>query len=1120
MKGPRANPHINKVGGFFILICLQLFFPGNVFSDSDPFLVIESGMHVGPIFRIGSDENCKLIATASRDKTVRLWNPPIEPGGSPELVHVLRAAIGKGNEGKFRSVAISPDGKLVAAGASGWGLTRGGGPYIYIFSSETGEILKSLALADQPNDLDFSKDGSKLAVALWGGFGFKVWDTKKWNVIGGEEYSPNPGHGFDPHSYGLTFDSKGRLYTVAYDGYLRRYIYNGALDRYIPDSKFKLRGPEKPYALAIHPDDSMVAVTYNAKPSSPQEHQFIEVYLTGDLERGPIYKAIGQKASDVFLAVTWSPDGKRLFGGGKPENEGLEGHNPYPLYFWRDPGFETPEQLANSLNFPRVLRANALQGPANTVIDLVPCGKKQIALGAYDPAFYVLEAEGNRLFGKRANRADMRGKLGADFTVSEDGNRIRFNMTFGGGPDDFVLFDLQAEQLSISPTKPQDLFPAETGELINGLQVTNWNETTSPKLSDQELYLDEHEVSRSLANSPDKDMFVLGAEWSINLYDRHGTRVGRTDVPSVIWGVNIPRKADVIVAASGDGTVRWYRLPDFRELLALYVHPEDLRWIAWTPKGYYMTSVGGGRGEDLLGWHVNSACSHNAKFFEIHAFGEQFNRPDIVKKVLQVYDEEEAIIQAKSKNVERLNDETDIADYLPPIIEILATRYHDYDSQAEIKYKICSPSDLKVTKLEMFIDGNFFDLSNQKTIPQNINEEQTITIPFNKGSTVQMRAMAGHRKGILQSVLIESSIRKPLKPLTLFVLAIGVSKYKILTGLNYADKDARDIAKVLYDLRSSELVEDVQYSLLLDDAANRDGIEKGFRDLVKAIKDFQERPGSSSSNNTVAIIFFSGHGTLLGTPPNQVFYFLPYETRPEFLAVDGLSQDYFNRKLNDITTWKKVLFIDACRNSSPTEGDNKNIIDDYVNLTVYGGLAPYFYTSTTRGDSSIECPKQENGCFTAALLEGLKGRADLMDPLNLINTSELATYLNKQVEKLSREAGKAHIATAGLPHQDAPELFPYIGNYYLIEEGFSCRANAPERPLIKSWKNRLEIKDGKVYEWQTLCNDNPIVHKLDHEVFQILKENEGVIYKNNIFKFYHETPILCTEGGTWCPVER
>ena len=73
-------------------------------------LRIETGMHNDTIRRIGLDRERRSLVTGSDDKTVRVWN--LKDG---TLVKTLRPPIGSGNEGRIYAVAISPDGKTVAA---------------------------------------------------------------------------------------------------------------------------------------------------------------------------------------------------------------------------------------------------------------------------------------------------------------------------------------------------------------------------------------------------------------------------------------------------------------------------------------------------------------------------------------------------------------------------------------------------------------------------------------------------------------------------------------------------------------------------------------------------------------------------------------------------------------------------------------------------------------------------------------------------------------------------------------------------------------------------------------------------------------------------------------------
>ena len=105
----------------------------------------------------------------------------------------------------------------------------------------------------------------------------------------------------------------------------------------------------------------------------------------------------------------------------------------------------------------------------------------------------------------------------------------------------------------------------------------------------------------------------------------------------------LARNGKLVIAACSDGTVRWYRWSDGKQLLALLVHNDGKRWIAWTPVGYCVSSVGA---DDLIGWHVNRGWQQPADFFPIAYFRKYLNRPDIVTLVLDTLDEDEAIKRA------------------------------------------------------------------------------------------------------------------------------------------------------------------------------------------------------------------------------------------------------------------------------------------------------------------------------------------------------------------------------------------------------------------------------------------------------------------------------------------
>ena len=72
--------------------------------------------------------------------------------------------------------------------------------------------------------------------------------------------------------------------------------------------------------------------------------------------------------------------------------------------------------------------------------------------------------------------------------------------------------------------------------------------------------------------------------------------------PRVVWATNITADGRLVVAAADDGTLRWHRLDDGREVLALFPLADRRNWVAWTPEGIYAATPGA---HGVLRWHVN-----------------------------------------------------------------------------------------------------------------------------------------------------------------------------------------------------------------------------------------------------------------------------------------------------------------------------------------------------------------------------------------------------------------------------------------------------------------------------------------------------------------------------------
>ena len=128
----------------------------------------------------------------------------------------------------------------------------------------------------------------------------------------------------------------------------------------------------------------------------------------------------------------------------------------------------------------------------------------------------------------------------------------------------------------------------------HGLDIRDWRNNYKPTLNGKPLSLRQYEMSRSLAIAEDRSRFVLGTEWYLHLFDPQGKELWNNPkpVPGVAWAVNLSGDGRFVVAALGDGTIRWYAARDGKERLALFVHPDAKRWVLFTPEGFYDASPG------------------------------------------------------------------------------------------------------------------------------------------------------------------------------------------------------------------------------------------------------------------------------------------------------------------------------------------------------------------------------------------------------------------------------------------------------------------------------------------------------------------------------------------------
>ena len=930
------------LGMIWILVLSQGSWLDALAQAQEPILRLEVGTHNAGVWGITLDLSNRTLVTGSEDKTMRVW----DISGRGELLRVLRPPIGKGEEGHIFAVALSPDARTVACGGR-TGSPKQGDACVYLFDRATGAMTRRLGgLPGWVHRLVYTPNGRFLAVVTGEGGGKVSWSGMRIFRL------PDYALVAEDRDYGdfvkwVESDPTGsRVATSCYDGFVRLYDLSGleSLDaspprRITPVSKIRPAGGKRPWGLAFSPDGTLLAVGFNLVPR-------LDVLQVNGNTLKHAYSAdtTGVRGGGQDLkALAWSSDGRFLYAGGGHRLKGVA-----QIRKWADGGRGRYSDLPVGVDL--------------ALLHLLPLRAGGVAYSSRDGSFGLLNAQDEAtLLGPQAipiYEANYKG-----FLLSPDGAMIQFAYKKRGGSPAF--FSVKERRLTDASSSLwaglKASFPLQA-PITEGLGVTDWKNSLTPKLQGNPLSL-KQELAKCLAIRPDKSGFLLGTSTSLFLFDSAGKGVWRVRMPGGVWGVNT--NGQVAVSALGDGTIRWHRISDGKEILAFFPHLDRKRWILWTPSGYYDASP---RAEELIGWHVNNGSDQAADFFPISRFRTAYYRPDVVAKVLETLDEPEAIKRANKESTKKVQ-EVPIAKILPPVVSILFPKDGSETStqEVEVKFEVRSPSGEPVTNVRVLVDGR--PIGRGLTIKE-IQKDQDIhatRVPIpEKDAEISIIAENRHAASEPATVGLRWSKKVKEEEFTikpkLYVLAIGVSKYEDKNLiLQFASKDASDFAESLLKQKGG-LYRDVAVKVITDERATRDEIIDGFDWISK-----------ETTSKDIAIVFLAGHGV---NEKGGVYYFLPVNADIDRLRRTGVP---FTEMKNTVASLagKTVLFIDTCHagnvmgaRGAPTD------ITGVVNELASAENGAVVFASSTGKQYSFEDPNWGNGAFTKAVVEGIEGKAD------------------------------------------------------------------------------------------------------------------------------------------------
>ena len=502
----------------------------------------------------------------------------------------------------------------------------------------------------------------------------------------------------------------------------------------------------------------------------------------------------------------------------------------------------------------------------------------------------------------------------------------------------------------------------------------------------------------SIALSPDGRYLVSGSrDKTIKLWELSSGRELRTFTGHtyVVSSVALSPDGRYLVSGSYDGTVRLWDVSTGKELVQM-VSFTNGEWIALTPKGYYTASAGGD--SHLL-------VRMGTQVYSIDQYRSTLYRPDVVEAVLQGRDIAEVLASAGGTSKVTPTSTSAFQAMEPPFLVIKSPEEGQRIQGAQVDLSVyVEDRNYPIRQVRVFVNGRsegqqgergleVVGVEGQKKRVLELKVPITLDPGDNLIEVVAFNGFSETRKQVRCYVEegAASQRKEDILP-NLWILSIGVNQYqdRNLRSLSYAVADAEAMVAA-FQTQKGKLFREVR-SLLLTD---RSTVKPTYENILDNLSYL-----SKASAKDVVLLFLAGHGV---NDERGDFYFLPADAvileDGSFRKSRAIWREF--KALLDLPA-KKLIFADTCHSEGLGGNKTRGVDNDRFVRDLQEAHAVIF-TSSRGKQLSQESDKWGHGVFTYAILEGLRGKADLMKD-GKISMKELDTYVSETVPQLTNGA--------------------------------------------------------------------------------------------------------------------
>ena len=472
-----------------------------------------------------------------------------------------------------------------------------------------------------------------------------------------------------------------------------------------------------------------------------------------------------------------------------------------------------------------------------------------------------------------------------------------------------------------------------------------------------------------LTGSADNTLILWDARTSTKLRIFEG-HTGTVASAAIGWGGHL-------LTASMDGTARLWDLKTGKELCRLISIDAGKEWLAVSPEGLFDGSLDAPK---LLAYRLAGSL----EFVPLERYQHKFFQPGLLT----------LIMKGKCPT-----PKADITKSLPPKVRITSPARSSIevrDGTLHIEASAETRGDHPVKTFRLLLDGRPY--GGQRGIyrvdePRLGTSTAQWTVALEPGKhTLKVLVDTEYVQGASEEIEVRyvgGAPKNTIELPTLYVLAIGISKYPATRKLDYAAQDADALAQACQRY-SNSLFNNIEVKVLADDQASRQGIFEG-------LQWFREHMGQKS----VGILFFAGHGE---KDRDGSLYLLPVDFEEKNLAGSAIDADVLKKQLAGISG-RLILMLDACHAGEIDSGKKRGVgalTDQLVRDLTAEENGLIVMCSALGNEEAQESHQFRHGLFTEALLEGLQGKASKTKD-GAVYLTALDAYVAARVKELSKD---------------------------------------------------------------------------------------------------------------------